>query len=251
MIDPVSIIIVAYNRLDMLANCLQQIRANSDYPYELILVDNGSDRDTAGFIKQQADKPDVVAIHRFSKNAGFAVGYSRGMQLATRPYRLLINDDTEPGKRWLSRLMAVAAQYPDAGLIMPYTNFACNPNIVCKAGGITETKMLGPSEDVPAVCWMVSDACYQDVCGVIDQLRGGSNFFHDEFEYGWAEDILTSAIIRELGYRRFVAGGSFIYHHGFQTQRILAKTGDYRTRNMQRLDKYLKILKTMEIKRGK
>lgn len=122
----------------------------------------------------------------------------------------------------------------EGGLIMPYTNYACNPLITAKPDQKTETVRI--NGDVPAVCWMVTRECYQAVCGVMERIGGGRNFFHNEFEYGWAEDILTSRIIDKLGFKKYVAGGSYIHHAGFSTQAILPKeSAGYRERNLRLL----------------
>jgi glycosyltransferase involved in cell wall biosynthesis len=242
--DKVSIVIVAYNRLDMLSECLGAVRRHTQYPYELILVDNGSDAPTADFIRAQKHLGDVYKIFRFHKNEGFARGFSKGLSLSNRKYRVILNSDTRPAWGWMGAMMTVANEHPDAGLILPYTNFACNPNIVCQPEAVPEAKALNPDEDVPAVCWMVSKPCYEAVCKVIHKIKGGRNFFHSDFEYGWAEDILTSQIVRKLGFGRYVAHG-FIWHHGTATQKILRNAGNYQAANMQKLTKYLEMLKNV------
>ena len=240
----VSIIITAYNRMDMLTGCLDTIRYNTEQDYELILVDNGSDKETADYIESQKKMYAVQRIWRFEKNEGFANGFSKGLSLSDRKYRVLLNSDTIPFWGWLSPLVETFKQNPNAGVVMPYTNYACNPEIVCKANGYLDTQTKLIKGDVPAVCWMISKDCYDAVCGIMEKIDGGRQFLHKEFEYGWAEDILTSQIITKLGYEKYVVGGSFIFHHGFATQAILKgeKVPGYRERNMDRLGKYLKRL---------
>ena len=246
--NKVSIIIAIYNRLDMVAQCLNAIRKNSNYPYELILIDNGSDMETAQYIQTQKDFDDIKKIFRFRKNRGFAAGYNKGLSFSDQHYRIIINSDTKPYDGWLNKMIEVAETNQNAGLILPYTTFACNPHIVCKEEFWKESKSnkLDVNEDVPAVCWMITDKCYHQTCLVIKKLGGGYNFFHSKFKFGWAEDILTSIVIRKLGFERYVVGGSFIYHYGMATQRILTNAGNYRKDNMIKLKKYLEKLNQMD-----
>ena len=67
---------------------------------------------------------------------------------------------------------------------------------------------------------------------MIEKINGGKQFFHKDFKYGWAEDILTSKIITSLNYQKYAAGKSFIYHYGTATQNILKDAGNYREENM-------------------
>jgi len=245
--EKVSIIIVTYNRLDMLKKCLAGIRKNTNYPYEMILIDNGSDRETADYIGLQGWMDDVWGVYRFDNNAGFARGFSKGLAMTDCKYRIILNSDTVPYKGWLDRLVRFFDINPDVGIVLPYTNYACNPEIRCDEQVIfdTQTKLL--KGDVPAICWMISRKCYNAVCNVIEKLGGGNCFFHSDFEYGWAEDILTSQIIRKLGFDRYVIGKSFIYHFGMATQAILKDTGGFRKKNMVKLKKYLEELKELNL----
>ena len=222
----------------MLAQCLLAIRENTSIPYDLVLVDNGSDPETTEYIALQSIQPDVLSVVRLMKNEGFAKGYSLGLSMVEdRDYMVIINNDTIPESEWLSNIIPCFETFPAAGIILPYTNNACNLGIVAESKDKTffTGEIIG---DVPAVCWVISKKCYKDVCNIIFQMGGGNNFFHSDFRYGWAEDILTSRIITLLKYKKYIIKNSFIYHHGSATQNILKNTGDYRADNMDKLGKY-------------
>ena len=246
----IAIVIVSYNRLDMLEQCLAAIRNNTKYPYELVLVDNGSDRETRTFIRGQEDRGDVRCIFRTANNEGFARGYNTGLALVDNEYLVVLNNDTIPYDGWLCKLMDIFADHPDAGLASPYTNCTGADSIRCgkKDAAFTTTKIV--QGDLPAICWLVSRKCHDAVRKVIEELGGGRNFFHAEFDYGFAEDIVTSLIISKLGFEKYVVGGSFVFHHGAATQSILENVAGYSARNKKKLEWCKGEIEKMDLGRG-
>jgi len=249
-VERIAIIIVSYNRLDMLEQCLAAIRSNTKYPYELVLVDNGSDGEIQTFIRGQEDREDVRCIFRTANNEGFARGYNAGLALVDSEHFVVLNNDTIPYEGWLSKLVGIFADHPDAGLASPYTNCTGADSIRCGKKGAAFTTTKTVQGDLPAICWLVSRRCYDAVREVIGELGGGRNFFHAEFDYGFAEDIVTSLIISKLGFEKYVVGGSFVFHHGAATQSILKNVAGYSARNKKKLEWCKSELEKMDLGKG-
>lgn len=88
----VSIIIVNWNSLVYLRECLTSLRDSaSSADFEIIVVDNASAVDETPAI--QAEFPCVRAI-RSERNLGFAGANNLGHEYATAPYLLFLNPDT-------------------------------------------------------------------------------------------------------------------------------------------------------------
>ncbi|HEV3307953.1 MAG TPA: glycosyltransferase family 2 protein [Candidatus Sulfotelmatobacter sp.] len=87
----VSILLVCYNARNFLEDCLNSIREKVTVPYEVILLDNGSSDDTAGFIAQRFP---WVRLVRSEENLGFIRGNNLAAQQAQGKYYLLLNSDT-------------------------------------------------------------------------------------------------------------------------------------------------------------
>jgi len=85
----VSIILVLYNRCELTLLCLQSILANCRTPYEVILIDNGSEDRTA----QLLDRIENATIARNTENMGFVKGVNQGANLCSGDYLLLLNND--------------------------------------------------------------------------------------------------------------------------------------------------------------
>lgn len=115
MNDPkVSIIILNWNKLHYLKNCIRSIEDNTFYPeFEVIILDNGStEKETKGFLSALRHK--VI----FSpQNLGFARGNNEAAQRAEGDLLLFLNNDTLVQKNWLQPMVRLLRQHPDCGIV--------------------------------------------------------------------------------------------------------------------------------------
>lgn len=88
-----SVIIVSYNEVDLLSDCLKSIEKFNDIGEELevIVSDNSSSKNVVNMISYKY--PLVKFIHN-EKNGGFGYGNNRGVEIATGKYLLFLNPDT-------------------------------------------------------------------------------------------------------------------------------------------------------------
>ncbi len=90
MID-VSVIIVNYNLLDVLNNCLRSLEnLTQGIDYEIIIIDNGS---TTGNIEDVTGKYKNTVLIKYNKNIGFAAANNQGAKIAKGKYLLILNND--------------------------------------------------------------------------------------------------------------------------------------------------------------
>jgi len=110
----VSIIIPVYGQLAYTLNCLDGLlRHESAYRAEIIVVDDMSVDETAGFL------PFVrgVRAHRRASNGGFVAACNAGAALARGRFIVLLNNDTRPLPGWLDELIGAFTRFPRAGLV--------------------------------------------------------------------------------------------------------------------------------------
>ena len=112
--DLVSIAIPTYNGLKHLENCLNSIIKNTDYPqYEIIVVDNASSDGTYDFLKENFPSVRVVVN---KKNVGNAEGINICVQSANGNFVMILDNDTEVTKGWLSEIVRLAKSDPSIGV---------------------------------------------------------------------------------------------------------------------------------------
>lgn len=88
----VSIIIVNWNTIDLLRDCLTSVyECAGDVDYEIIVVDNASIDGSVEMVKKNFK--DVILIEN-TENRGFAAANNQGIAVAKGRYVLLLNSDT-------------------------------------------------------------------------------------------------------------------------------------------------------------
>ena len=97
----ISILIVNYNGLNLLEECLDSLLAQSFSEFEIVLVDNGSKDGSAEFIEKQYPK---VKLVRSRDNKGFAGGNNLGVPHCQGDFIYFLNNDTRCDPDALSAL---------------------------------------------------------------------------------------------------------------------------------------------------
>src|SRR3569832_2398001 len=117
-----SIIIPTYNGLGLLRRLVQSIREHTNEavtPYELIIVDNGSQDGTAQWCID-----DWLTLLSLGSNEGFPAACNKGLRLAAGDRLMLLNNDIVATPNWLSNLSDGLEQETRIGLVGPVTNYA-------------------------------------------------------------------------------------------------------------------------------
>lgn len=112
-----SVIIVSWNVVDMLRDCLQSLQDDGIPVWaEVIVVDNASSDGTAEMVR---DSFPWAALIQNRANLGYSRGNNIGIRAASGDYFLLLNPDTivHPGS--LRRLIDFAVSTPRAGILGP------------------------------------------------------------------------------------------------------------------------------------
>jgi GT2 family glycosyltransferase len=109
----ISVIVVNWNGKSLLAECLNSLRLQTFFDFEVILVDNGSTDGSAQFV--QAAFPDFRLV-RLKENLGFAGGNNAGIRQARGEWIALINNDATAGPDWLAQLHRAVEENNQIGL---------------------------------------------------------------------------------------------------------------------------------------
>lgn len=125
----ISINYNGYNDSCQLINSIFQYIKSIDF--EIIIVDNNSNRDEATLLKKEF--PDIVVI-RSSKNLGFSGGNNLGIKAAKGKFLFFINNDTYITEDGISHLIDRIESSPQIGGVSPKIKFAFPPQNIQFAG---------------------------------------------------------------------------------------------------------------------
>ena len=80
----ISVVIPTFNSWKTLSECISSIRKQTLFPYEIIIIDNGSNDDTRGKVRKLTKLNRQIKYYRNSKNLGVTGGRNRGIKEADK-----------------------------------------------------------------------------------------------------------------------------------------------------------------------
>jgi GT2 family glycosyltransferase len=201
-----SVIVVNWNRKDLLRKCLESLTGQQNVALEIILVDNGSSDGSAAMVAAEFPGARVIAN---TSNRGFCGANNQGIAAANGEFVALLNNDAEADPSWVSALKKVLLDHPAAGMAASKILVYENPSRIDKVGhlifpdGQNRGRGTGAIDDgqfdrIEEVLW--PDGCaamYRKV--MLDRIGG----FDEDF-FAYADDA-------DLGLRARIAGWSCIY----------------------------------------
>ena len=127
----VSIIVCHYGQVDafggirsaelsrsaMMKQSLESLFKNTDYPAEIIVMDNGGNPDDSEWFLERQREGFIDTYVRFKENMNFAFAWNQGFRLATGDYICFTCNDIEYGKGWLETCISLLEKYNDRKLL--------------------------------------------------------------------------------------------------------------------------------------
>lgn len=212
-----SVIVLAWNNLDLTRQCVQSLRANTDVDYELIVVDNGSSDGTAEFAEKSAD---IAVVN--AENLGFAKGMNEGLARAGGASVAFVNNDTLFPELWASRLVETLTSNPMAGIVLPAVTKAGNPVSVRNAPGDSVVRLV-PFAEFP------SGVVYVMPRPLIESLGG----WNTRYPIASAEDLDLAFTVWAHGYDILVDERVLVEHEAQASVRQIEDRKALYRRNLE------------------
>jgi glycosyltransferase involved in cell wall biosynthesis len=114
--NAVSIIIVTWNSMDYIPDCLRSLKNQTFEDFSVTVIDNGSTDGVVHFLR--TEYPNVSVLENF-KNIGFSKANNKGIQISRSPYVLIMNPDVILDPTCLKHLYEVAEEKTDSASFGP------------------------------------------------------------------------------------------------------------------------------------
>lgn len=237
MIYPqVSIIVLNWNGLGYTIKCLDSLRKITYPNYEVIVVDNGSDKDEAFILKKMYK--DYIKTIRCENNIGFAGGNNLGIREVYEnkksKYVLLLSNDTKVEPNFLGEMIKDAENDSNIGIVGP--------------------KILNPDYSLQLSCWkyhsylnvfaksFLGVSCFYKYYSIkknkekkeVDVILGACLLFEkevlkkvgllDEKIYLYSEETDICYRAKKYGYKIIYCPNSKIIHYGGQGTKNMLKS---------------------------
>ena len=217
----VSLIVVNWNRRDLLERCLSSL-LRTDYPdFEIIVVDNASRDGSVDFARSLSDVQ-VVANER---NLGFAGGSNVGLRTARGAIRILLNNDIVVPSDWLQPLVNAFVDDLDIA-IAGCKILSREERVIQHVGGKLSYPTAFPQhegcgEEDRGQYSGVRDVEY--VTGAVFAIRetvlGEIGYLDERFFPGYFEEVDFCRRARERGHRVVCVSESTVEHLESQTMK--------------------------------
>lgn len=215
----VSIVIVSYNGLKFLGQCLRSV-FETRYPnFEAILIDNASNDGSISYVRELFKKEPRLTIIENDKNLGFAGGNNMGIKFANGKYVIFLNQDTKVDPDWIDKLVEVMESDEQIGICQSKLLSLINHKLFDSAGDIV---------DYYGVSIRRGGDVHEEDKGQYDKLeeifsaRGAAMIIRKELIRkigGFSSELLISDVdfcwrARLAGYKIFFVPKSIVYHVG-------------------------------------
>jgi GT2 family glycosyltransferase len=102
--DATSIVILTYNSMKTIGDCMKSVVTTMGPEDEIIVVDNGSVDGTIEFLKQIKGASPKIQVILNQANLGFSAGSNVGLKAGKGEFLVLLNPDTIVTTGWLHRM---------------------------------------------------------------------------------------------------------------------------------------------------
>ena len=212
----ISVISVNYNGIAVTEAMIDSLRRHVTTPLEIIVVDNGSERDEAAMLQKRY--PGIVVI-RSRENLGFAGGNNLGIRAATGDCLLLLNNDTEVVDDTLHYLCDTLDADPAIGAVCPKIRFWDPPQAIQFAGYTPLTRitlrnaLIGFGEPDDGSHDTPHDTPYAHGAAMMVRREAveKAGLMPEEF-FLYYEELDWSVRIREAGYRIAYDPRATVFH---------------------------------------
>ena len=227
----VDVVVCVHDALDDVQRCLWSLLERPSYAFGLIVVDDGSQPETAHFLARMRDRnPATRIVTNDSDRHGYTVAANLGLRASTADYVVLLNSDTVVTQGWLERIVACGESDPAIGVIGPLSNAASHQSVPrTREGGAWASNELPPWLTTDAMAVLVAECSNRDYprfpfvngfCYAIkrDALEQVGLFDEELFERGYCEENDFSYRASQAGFELAIADDAYVFH---------AKSGSY------------------------
>ncbi|HEY6838536.1 MAG TPA: glycosyltransferase [Geobacteraceae bacterium] len=183
----VDIVVPVWNDPVETRSCIVNLAAHSPGA-RLILVDNGSDRETERLLEEMAEVLDDRALLvRSDTNLGFVKAANRGLARGEAPWLAAVRNTSMVSPGWLEPLLDFGRAHADAGILVP--------RLIAGSGGKVPSNVVSAEKDHGSFAAMlVRRSLFEAVGGLDAGLDAGIWCLRDYSRRAWQAGFRTVGV---------------------------------------------------------
>ena len=203
MTSNLTVVIPTYRNYDQLHQCLYTLTRHTEYPLEIIVVNNdGANQETINSIVE-GFQVDFIRIICIAGNKGWMGACNTALRQVDTKYVCFCNDDVvwpPDSKSFWSKLVDHMELHPKVGAVGPCSNFVMGKQNLFDY----TTPDLCLTGLLIGFCVVMRTELIKKIGGLDESLPGG-----DDFDW--------SIRIRDAGYDLLIDRSAYLHHIGQQT----------------------------------
>ncbi len=204
----VDIIIPVWNELELTRECIESIKRSTKIPFRLIIIDNGSEKETREYLENVRDDPDLdVILIRNDSNIGYLKAVNQGLKQSDSKYVCILNNDTVVTDNWLDKMVDFAEKHDDVGLINPVLKKKRTPSAPDNLDKITRELESRKGE------YIELDHCVGACLLIRKDVIKDIGFFDEIYGFGHWEDNDYSRRAQKAGYKCVRLLDTLVWHY--------------------------------------
>jgi GT2 family glycosyltransferase len=215
----VSVVVVNWNRCNLLRACLRSLTRQRSVQFEVIVVDNGSTDGSSDMVKAEFLHGNLpVTLIQNDRNLGYCAANNQGIVQARGQFIALLNNDAEADPGWLAALLAAFQGRDDVGMAASKILSWENPRVIDKAGHLIyldgQNRGRGHGQLDCGQFDKLEEVLWPDGCAAMyrrSMLEEIGAFDEDFFAY--ADDAELGLRARIAGWNCVYVPDAIVYHH--------------------------------------
>ena len=201
----IAAVVVTYNRLALLKECLDAISRQTYQVYKMVVVNNASTDGTTEFLQKIDNKH--LFVKSFEKNIGGAGGFAEGIAIAAKmgvDAIWIMDDDTIPQTDALDNLIRTSKREDNIGFV--------SSKVIWTDGNIHQMNIPGYVNhyDLGGGLYAIRSASFVSLL-VPSKVVKEVGLPYREF-FIWVDDAEFTARIVKAGYKGYLTTSSIVTH---------------------------------------
>lgn len=237
----VTVVIPNWNGEKYLRTCLDSLRKQDTDDFSVLVIDNGSTDSSVSIIKENYPEFSLIEL---SENTGFTGAVNLGMEKSETPFVLLLNNDVEADKSFVSELTKTIERDEKIFSVSSRMISFSNRELLDDAGDFYT--VLG-YQFQRGTGLSVRDPRYQKSYPVFSSCGGAAIYrksildkigFLDPAHFAYLEDVDLGYRALLYGYKNLYEPKAVVYHIGSASSGAV-KYSDFKVRLSARNSQYL------------
>lgn len=200
-----TIIVTVRNNPGATRICLESLFAQTEEPYKVLIIDDGSDKQTHDFLLKFCTGKNNFQIKRFDENIGYIKAANYALETIDTPYICLLDNNTILTNGWLAECSYILDSYSDIGIISPATNEI--------SGRFAKHYLSGSISNFRGK-FIETNGCSGPCMIIKKEAVGKVGYFDPIYQDGYFAETDFCLRARQYSFRSVIALGAYITRAG-------------------------------------